>query len=109
MRDEHSEDTTGLRLTDPEARRRLAQVYRLLLKLGSETEAPAESAKTGAGADGDRLDVDRQVHDPSGGDQGQKITAGPSLQQGKHRTLYKITVQRCRSYAIDVDRSQALW
>jgi hypothetical protein len=86
MRDEHSEDTTGLRLTDPEARRRLAQVYRLLLKLGSETEAPAESAGTETGADGDRAGIDRQVQDPSGGDQGQETTAGPSLQQGKHCT-----------------------
>ena len=50
-------------ISDEEAQRRLAAVYRLLLDLAaqSECDAPAESARTGVGApDGESI-ADRQA------------------------------------------------
>jgi hypothetical protein len=50
-------------ISDEEARRRLAAVYRLLLDLAaqSERDAPAESARTGAGAPEGESVADRRV------------------------------------------------
>ena len=49
-------------ISDEEARRRLAAVYRLLLDLAaqSERDAPAESARTGASAPDGESVADRQ-------------------------------------------------
>jgi hypothetical protein len=39
-------NTSGLNLTDPKARRALAQVYMLLLDLANESDAPTEPDET---------------------------------------------------------------
>jgi hypothetical protein len=43
-----NDEEIRLNLTDPEARRALAQVYRLLLDLATEAEVPTDSGKTRA-------------------------------------------------------------
>jgi hypothetical protein len=50
-------------ISDEEVRRRLAAVYRLLLDLAarSKRDAPAESARTGAGAPDGESVADRQA------------------------------------------------
>jgi hypothetical protein len=50
-------------ISDEEARRRLAAVYRLLLDLAAQSkrDAPAESARTGAGAPDGESVADRQA------------------------------------------------
>ena len=64
MTAQNEDSRTVLKLDDPKTRRSLAQVYRLLIDLANESEAPAESTKTIAGApDGDRPDIDRQTYD----------------------------------------------
>lgn len=63
-------------ISDEEAQRRLAAVYRFLLDLAaiSKCDAPAESATTGAGASGGESASDRRGHDsaPSGQTQAQE-------------------------------------
>ena len=53
-------------LSEDEVRHRLAQVYSLLIELGrqAQSDAPAESTRTGAGAsDGNSPVASRQAHD----------------------------------------------